>query len=122
MQFGAEFDDVFHYGIQSAVRANGFLCERIDSEAFTGDILAQIKIRIGEASFVVADLSTGNPNVYLEVGFAWGRNIRTILLCKEAAELRFDVQGQKCIRYSTIHELETRLSHELMRLSPSVAT
>lgn len=120
MQFGQDTDDLFHYGIQSAVKTAGFLCERIDSTAFTGDILAQIKTKIDSATFVVAELTGANPNVYLEVGYAWGRNIRTILLCKAPAELRFDVQGQKCLLYHSIRELEASLTSELQRLAPAV--
>jgi hypothetical protein len=30
MPFAKEFDDRFHYGIQSAAEAAGFLCERAD--------------------------------------------------------------------------------------------
>lgn len=117
MQFGPDTDDRFHYGIQAAVRASGFLCERIDSGSFTGDILTQIKARIDSASFVVADLSAANPNVYLEVGYAWGRNIKTVLLAREAAELRFDVQSQRCVLYSSIRDLEQKLTRELRQLS-----
>jgi hypothetical protein len=54
MQFGPETDDLFHYGIQAAVKANDFLCERIDTVSFTGDILSQIKARIDSASLVIA--------------------------------------------------------------------
>ena len=117
MQFGPDTDDTFHYGIQSAVQASGFLCERIDAVSFTGDILSQIKARIDSARFVVADLSAANPNVYLEVGYAWGRNIKTVLLAREPAQLRFDVQGQRCVLYSSIRDLEQKLTKELQLLA-----
>ena len=62
-----EMDDVFHYGIQGAVNAAGFLCERADLSTFTGDVLEWVKNRIERASLVVADLSDANPNVYLDM-------------------------------------------------------
>src|SRR5205823_6518412 len=34
MPFAPEFDDHFHYGIQQAVNAAGYLCERADLAAF----------------------------------------------------------------------------------------
>lgn len=34
MPFKDEMDDVYHYGIQSAVKAAGFLCERADLSAY----------------------------------------------------------------------------------------
>ncbi len=116
MPFDKKMDDVFHYGIRNAVNNAGFLCERIDEVVFTGDILDLIKSRIGKARLVIADLTTANPNVYLEVGYAWGLGIPTVLIAQDAQELKFDVKGQKCIIYSGIRELEGKLSKELLVL------
>ena len=84
MPFDKKMDDTFHYGIRNAVNHAGFLCERIDEVVFTGDILDLIKRRIGKASLVIADLTTANPNVYLEVGYAWGLGIPTVLIVQDA--------------------------------------
>ncbi len=113
MPFAPEFDDYFHYGIQQAVNAAGYLCERADLAAFTGDVIAWVKERIDSARLLIADLSTGNPNVYLEVGYAWGKGIPTVLLAREAADLRFDVKGQRCLLYDSIRKLEASLTSEL---------
>lgn len=118
MQFGADTDDLFHYGIEKPVRDSGFLCERIDSVSFTGDILTKIKSRIDTATLVVAEVSNANPNVYLEIGYAWGRNVPTLLLARDASALRFDIRGQRCLIHSSIHDLETKLAHELGLLAP----
>lgn len=116
MPFDKKLDDVFHYGIQNAVNRAGFLCERADKISFTGDILDLIKRRIGKASLVIADLTTTNPNVYLEVGYAWGLGVPTVLIAQDVQDLKFDVKGQKCIIYSGIRELEESLSKELLDL------
>jgi hypothetical protein len=116
MPFDKKLDDVFHYGIQNAVNRAGFLCERADKIAFTGDILDLIKRRIGKARLVIADLTYTNPNVYLEVGYAWGIGKPTVLVAQNADDLKFDVKGQKCIIYSGIRELEEKLSEELLGL------
>src|SRR5260221_3066159 len=83
MPFDKKMDDEFHYGIRSAVNNAGFLCERVDEVSFTGDILDVIKRRIKDASLLIADLTTTNPNVYLEVGYAWGVGIPTILIAQD---------------------------------------
>ena len=116
MPFDKKLDDVFHYGIQNAVNRAGFLCERADQISFTGDILDLIKRRIKKASLLIADLTTTNPNVYLEVGYAWGLGKPTVLIAQDVQELKFDVKGQKCIIYSGIRELEEKLSEELLGL------
>jgi hypothetical protein len=116
MPFAPEFEDVFHYGIQGPVKASGVLCERVDQAAFDGLIIQRIRERIDSAKVVIADLSTANPNVYLEVGYAWGRGKPTVLLVRDVKELRFDVQAHRCLIYRSIRELETMLAAELKRL------
>jgi hypothetical protein len=117
MPFASSMDDVFHYGIQGAVNAAGLLCERADLASFVGDVLEWVKQRIASATFVIADLSTANPNVYLEVGYAWGCGRPTILLVRDTAEeLKFDVKGQRCLIYKSIKHLEEILRKELSAL------
>ena len=61
-------------------------------------------------------LDGANPNVYLEVGYSWGKTIPTILLIKDVKELRFDVSGHKCLVYAYIKNLESLLTTELSKL------
>jgi hypothetical protein len=120
MPFKDEMDDVYHYGIQSAVNAAGLLCERADLSTFTGDVLEWVRSRIRSASLVVADLTDANPNVYLEVGFAWGLGIPTVLVVRSTDHLKFDVRGQRCLVYRKIKELEDSLTVELRSLQRTV--
>ena len=100
MPFAEEMEDTYGFGIQGPVNAAGFLCERIDMSTFTGDILDRIKTKIETASLVIADLTGANANVYLEVGYAWGKERPTLLLAKKGEDLKFDVKGQRCIIYA----------------------
>jgi hypothetical protein len=119
MPFISDMDDVYHYGIQGAVHAAEMLCERADLSVFTGDVMTWVRQRIEGARLLIADLSGANPNVYLEVGYAWGQGVPTVLLCKKADELKFDVRGQRCICYTSIKDLETKLGNELKGLLAS---
>lgn len=116
MPFAPELEDVYHYGIQGPVKAAGLLCERVDQAVFEGAIIQRIKERIDTAKVVIADLSMANPNVYLEVGYAWGRGRPTMLLVRDVKELKFDVSGYRCLIYRNIRDLETQLSRELQHL------
>lgn len=120
MPFKEEMDDVFHYGIQSAVKAAGLLCERADLSSFTGDVLDWVRTRIRSAALVVADLTDANPNVYLEVGYAWGVGVRTVLIVRDTDHLKFDVRGQRCLVYKKIKHLEELLAAELKGLGHDV--
>lgn len=117
MPFAKEFDDIFHYGIQRAVNSAGFLCERADLESFTRDVMDWVKKQIESAELVIADLSSANPNVYLEVGYAWGKGKNTILIIDDTEQLKFDTRGQRCIPYKRIKDLEDSLANELKKLS-----
>ena len=116
MPFAVEMEDVYYYGIQRAIDANGLEPLRIDRSAFTGDILDQIKSGIRTSVAAVVELTGLNPNVHLELGYAWGNGIPTVLLLREGGDLCFDVRGQKCILYRTIKDLEVALSKELRML------
>lgn len=113
MPFSPDMEDVFIFGIQGPVQESGLLCERVDMDIFTGDIFERIKSRIESARLVVADLTSANANVYLEVGYAWGKNVKVLLVCRNVDDLKFDVKGQRCLIYSSINDLKRRLSEEL---------
>ena len=117
MPFEKRMKDVYLYGIEKPVRELGFLCERADHAVFTGDVLQWVRERIETADLVIADLTGANPNVYLEVGYAWGCGKPTLLLADPAEKLRFDVQGHRCLVYDTISDLEEKLRAELKTLA-----
>jgi hypothetical protein len=117
MPFKDEMEDIYEYGIQNVVRKCGYICERADLASFTGDVMDWVKRRISNAALVIADLTYANPNVYLEVGYAWGVGVKTVLLVNDAAQLKFDVKGQRCLTYKRIKHLEQSLEQELVALS-----
>lgn len=116
MPLGDEMEDIYIFGIQGPVNAAKLLCERVDMTTFTGDILERIKSRIETASLVIADLTGAHPNVYLEVGFAWGKDRPTLLITKAPAALNFDARGQRCLVYKSISDLAKKLETELIGL------
>lgn len=119
MPFSEAMLDVFYYGIQTPLHAVDLLCERMDHVAFTGGIVEHMKHRIETASVVIAILTGGNPNVYLEVGYAWGKGIPTILVASSVEELAFDVKGSKCLTYTSIKDLEQKIGNEIGALRSS---
>ena len=116
MPFVPEMDDIFYFGIEGPVTAASLLAERADLSTNTGDVMERVRSRIATARLVVADISTSNPNVCLEVGYAWGKGVPTVLLVKKGAERPFDLRGQRCIVYATIRDLASQLARELQGL------
>jgi hypothetical protein len=116
MPFSEEFVDEFEIGFHEAAKASAFICERLDLSSFTGDIVTEIKKRIISSHGVIALLNDLNPNVFLEVGFAWAHGKPTILVAKEGLKLPFDVSGHKCVLYRNIRDLRKALSAEIASL------
>lgn len=119
MPFRAEYEDLWEFGIYTPIREMDLQSARIDQETFTGDIFDQIKFRIETAAAVVAVLDSYNPNVFLELGYAMGKNIPTILLVHRSMidekKLPFDIQSQRCIGYTNIKDCKKLLTTELTR-------
>lgn len=123
MPFAKEMRDVWKFGIYHPVRKAGLLCERIDEEAFVGDIIERMKKRIEDAALVIADLTGDNPNVFFELGYALGKQRRAMLLRKapdkkkkKDEQLPFDVRTEKCLIYEDASDLEQKLTNELKGL------
>lgn len=113
MPFSEEYMDEFEIGFREAADASGYICERLDLESFTGNVVAEIKKRIVTSHGVLALLNSLNPNVFLEIGYSWAHDKETILIAKAGTKLPFDVSGHRCIFYKSIIELREKLSKEI---------
>jgi len=116
MPYNEEMEDVYEFGIREPINAAGCLCERCDRAVFTGDVLDRIRRRIASAAVVIADMTGANPNVYLEVGYAWGKGVPTLLVAHDGEELKFDVKTHRCIYYKNIAHLRRQLAELLPQL------
>lgn len=116
MPFLKEMDDIYYFGIQGPVRQEGFICERIDQTAYTGDVIEQMRHKIKSSAVVIADLTGANPNVYLEVGYAWATGRPFIALIRAPEEPMFDLRGIRHLRYERIKDLEELLTKEIREL------
>jgi len=116
MPFAEEFIDEFEIAFHEASKASEYICERLDLESFTGDVVTEIKRRIVSSDGVIALLNNHNPNVFLEIGFALAHGKPTILVAKDGTKLPFDVSGHRCILYRTISGLRKTLTSEIASL------
>lgn len=116
MPFGEKYLDHWEFALEPAAHKNKVVIERLDHEHFVGEILTEIRTRIERASAVVAILDDNNPNVFLEVGYAWGIRKPAILALHEQCPAPFDVSGHKLIRYSRLGDLREQLEVSLRGL------
>ena len=66
--FADRHRDAFDISFAEAAHRNGFICERLDLESYTGDVIAEMQRRIRDAAGVIALLD----NAMNRAGFAGG--------------------------------------------------
>jgi hypothetical protein len=85
---------------------------RADRIPKPGRITMQIMEEITRASFIVADVTNTNPNVFWELGFAHALHKPTILLTQAVEDAPFDVHDHRMVLYNpeTIDLVEEELT------------
>ncbi len=79
--------------------------------AFT-TIMSLCFVSIKQARFVIADFTHQSDGVYYEAGYALGRGLPVIYMCRadDWDNLHFDVRPMQVLRYSSPEELQNALS------------
>lgn len=117
MPFAPELDDVYHLGIREVVAKLGGSCERADELQYVGGIIEKVYDSIRSADIIVAELTTPNPNVYYEVGFAHALGVPVILLTRNIGATPFDLRSYNHVVYSSIVDLRLRLGQMLAQVA-----
>ncbi len=104
------FDLIYAQGIEPAITGSGLECIRGDQEQTGGLIHTAMFARLLIAEFVVADMTTANPNVFYELGVRHAaRPYTTIPIFATLGAPPFDVNGVRAIPYDLV---EGRLTPE----------
>ena len=113
MRIGDQESVEIYQVIQRVCAANGLKVARADENVGSDVILREIVKSIVESEFLIFDLSHERPNVYFELGYAFGignRADNVLLIAREGAHIHFDVGLLRVHTYrSTVH-LEEVLS------------
>ncbi len=110
------WDEVYRGLITPAVGAAGVDCERDDEDTTTRLITENIWRKIETADVVLCDLSSHNPNVYLELGWALRADKRFVLIKDDVTQFNFDLNQFYTYEYS--HQLQPS---SLQRSIPEMA-
>ena len=117
--FDKRFDDVFAPAISDA----GLEPYRVDRDPSVSIPIDEIEDGIRHARICLAEITTDNPNVWFELGFAIAVPRDVVLVCSDARKRRFpfDVQHRNIIRYKTespqdFDTLKTKISERIRAL------
>ncbi len=108
MQFTKPYNELYSEIIKPICEEFGIKAIRADETFGTGIIITDIARQITDASFVVAEITPSNPNVYYEVGYSHALNKPTILIAEKGTELPFDVSPFRILFYENTIEGKRR--------------
>jgi hypothetical protein len=99
MSFADALTPVWQDEILPGINDAGYDAVRIDSEQFNAGIVDEIKAKIRQAKFIIADLTLHRNGVYFEAGFASGLGREVILTCRKGDfdDAHFDVKHMNVI-------------------------
>lgn len=97
--FDKRYDDVFVHAIKDA----GLEPYRVDRDPGVSIPIDDIESGIVNSKLCLAEITTDNPNVWFELGFAIAVPKEVILVCSDERQSKFpfDVQHRNIIKYKT---------------------
>jgi hypothetical protein len=97
--FDKRLEDVFVPAIKEA----GLEPYRVDRDPAVTIPIDQIEDGIKKSEVCLADISTNNPNVWFELGFAIAAGKEVVIVCAHSPDQKFpfDIQHRSIIRYRT---------------------
>jgi len=93
------FDELYKNVIKPVAEKMGLYAYRADGVYKPGVILKDIVRGITESEVIIAEITSLNPNVFYELGYAHCRGKDPILLAERGTEIPFDISGYRCIFY-----------------------
>ena len=99
---GGKFDKRFKDTFEPAIRDADLEPYRVDQDPKVQVPIDAIEKGIREAALCFADVTTDNPNVWYELGYAFAANRPVIMVCaNDRTDFPFDIQHRTVIRYGT---------------------
>lgn len=119
-KFDKRFDDVY----QPAIEAAGLVAYRVDRDPNVEVPIEAIEEGIRNATICLADITSDNPNVWYELGFAFAAGRPVVMVCSDERTTRkypFDIQHRTIIGYkpessSDFENLQSSLTDRLKAL------
>jgi hypothetical protein len=101
MPFAEPFDTLYRQVINPVASDLGFEVVRVDEVVGPGVIIDDIQRQIESSHAVVAEISTQNPNVFYELGYAHALQKPAILLVRrsDGPSMPFDIRSYRAIFY-----------------------
>lgn len=127
-KFDRRYVDVF----KPAIEKSGLIPYRVDKDLSVRIPIDEIEKNITESSICFAEITTDNPNVWYELGFAFACNKDVVMVCSDErnGKFPFDIQHRHVILHKTgsksdfenLEETITKKIHALLKSTKVVKT
>lgn len=100
---GGKFDKRYEDVYKPAITAAGLTTYRVDEDDLSQVPIDTIEQKIRASVICVADITSNNPNVWYEVGYAFASKKTVILVCSDERKENypFDVRNRNILNYKT---------------------
>ena len=98
-KFDKRFEDIF----KPAIEKSGFDAYRIDKDLSVRIPIDEIEKNIFESQICFAEITSDNPNVWYELGYAFACDKDVVMVCSDerVGKFPFDIQHRHIITYKT---------------------
>jgi hypothetical protein len=122
--FDKKYDKRYFETFEPAIKNAGLNAYRVDNDQGVRIPIITIENKIKKSRICFAEITTNNPNVWYELGFANACNKDVVMVsCEEGRKKKypFDIQHKHVIKYSAnsksdFQELETKITAKLKAL------
>ncbi len=124
-----KYDRRFSETFKPAIEAAGLTPYRVDKDPAVNDLVQGIRDGIDRSVVVFAELTTDNPNVWFELGYALAHSKPFCMICAEdrGGKYPFDVRPLKILPYKTgsmsdFKTIEREISERLIAVNKQEET
>ena len=98
-KFDRRYDDTF----RPAIEETGLESYRVDQDPSVEVPIDEIERKIRDAAICLADISTDNPNVWYELGYAFASKKKVLMICSDERKdaFPFDIRHKRVVKYRT---------------------
>lgn len=101
---GGKFDKRFEDTFSPAIKEAGLEPYRVDQDPQVEVPIESIEKGIRDAAICLADITTDNPNVWYELGYAFAAGKSVVMVCsdeRKESRFPFDIQHRTVIKYQS---------------------
>lgn len=123
-----KYDKRYRDTFSPAIEKCGITAYRVDNDPSVSIPIETIEDKIRNSTFCFAEISTDNPNIWFELGYAIAYGKEIIMVCcseERTTAFPFDVRHRNIINYSTAsisdyQELSQKIESKIKAILPKV--